>query len=126
MSKPIRYKFSFEEHDWLDTVDDPEAELLRRASTATWHPIAGDTDTWGEPEAKSFEDFAAEIADVMAEEMGQSQVGQALIARLMAWLAEQRLVFVGGDIVGFEGHHNDTEVVVGVCPASECSGDERA
>lgn len=41
--------------------------------------------------------------------MAQPEAGKALVERLAAWLTEQGLSFLSGNILSFEGHHNDTE-----------------
>lgn len=102
----LRYRFSLDEHDWLGDVEDPEAELVRRAASVCPSRVDGE----GSPlEPRSWEQFVAEIHDALGEEMAQPEAGKALVERLAAWLTEQGLSFLSGNILSFEGHHNDTE-----------------
>jgi hypothetical protein len=110
----VVFKFSFLEHSWIDEWDEPDAELLKRAKAARWIPAEDTNAVAGPPQ--TVDAFADEISAVIAEDMEMPEAATALVASMRAWLVADRLSFVRGDITGFEGNHNDTEILIEARP----------
>jgi hypothetical protein len=73
------------------------------------------------PGPQSVDAFADDISAVIAEDMEMPEAATALVAGMRAWLAADRLSFVRGDITGFEGNHNDTEILIEARPRGRVS-----
>ncbi|MBV1851352.1 hypothetical protein [Catellatospora tritici] len=106
-------RFSYFEHDWTGAVDWPEgaeAELLRRGTEGRWQE-AVDAD---EPEEfDSADALAQRVEEVLAGEWEMpAAAARAPMDRLRAFIAEGGWTFVAGDFAEYEGHHNDTEMLV--------------
>ncbi|GAA1376926.1 hypothetical protein [Catellatospora chokoriensis] len=105
-------RFSYFEHDWdedIEGVEAMEAELLRRAAEGEWHEVVDD-----EPdEFDTLDDLVQRAEEVVVGEweMPVEAVRQPL-DKLRAIIADGGWTFATGEFSDFEGHHNDTELLV--------------
>ncbi|GHJ42865.1 hypothetical protein Cs7R123_02070 [Catellatospora sp. TT07R-123] len=105
--------FSYHEHDWDDELDwavEAEAELLRRATYGQWEeaPDAAEPDEFDTVEA-----LAQQVEDVLVGEWEMPAAAARLpIDKLRAVIADGGWTFAAGGFSEYEGHHNDTELLV--------------
>lgn len=112
-------RFSYFEHDWDEDLAGPEveAELLRRAAQGEWQEV-DDTD---EPEeVDTVEALAQRVEEVLIGEWEVPAAAARLpMDRLREIIAAGGWTFVAGDFMEFEGHHNDTEMLVRLVRAEQ-------
>jgi hypothetical protein len=108
----VLLRFSYFEHDWDESVDGPEAaevELLRRAA-ADWQVVEDEEEP---DEFDTLEALAQRLEEVL---IGEWQVpAQAAVLpldRLRGIIADGGWTFGAGEFMEFEGHHNDTSMLV--------------
>ncbi|BCJ74851.1 hypothetical protein ACFQY4_27730 [Catellatospora bangladeshensis] len=112
MTESVLLRFSFFEHEWDEDIDSPEkadAELLRRATEGTWFEVE-DVDP---DEFDTIEALAERVEEVIGGEWdAPATVARLPLDRLRTLIAEGGWTFVAGEFSDFEGHHNDTELLV--------------
>lgn len=112
MIETVLLRFSYFEHDWDEDVEGAAAaenELLRRATEGTWFEVDDDDPD----EFETIDALAERAEEVIAGEWEMPPAAARLpLDRLRALIAEGGWTFVAGEFSEFEGHHNDTELLV--------------
>lgn len=105
--------FSYEEHEWdVHSDDEAREERLRRAREGTWEECAvpaGEMDD--ESEVDTLDALRGlVVASLAADSGGAMDVIEFPFAALQQMMDEEGWTFVGGNLLEFEGHYNDTEI----------------
>lgn len=112
MTESVLLRFSYFEHDWDEDVEGAaaaETELLRRAAEGTWFAVE-DIDP---DEFETIDALAERAEEVVVGEWEMPVAAVRLpMERLRTLIAEGGWTFVAGEFSEFEGHHNDTELLV--------------
>ncbi|MFI0206986.1 MULTISPECIES: hypothetical protein [Streptomyces] len=113
MPKEISLKFSYLEHDWMYHLDTKEAQVERIvhiASVGEWE----ETSTTVESDAfETIESLARYAEEVIVHEWGApSSAAHLAMEKLQRIINSKGWAFKAGDFTEFEGHHNDTEIIV--------------
>ncbi|MEV0456282.1 hypothetical protein [Catellatospora methionotrophica] len=108
----VLLRFSYFEHDWDESIEGPEAmeaELLRRAAEGEWHEVAD----VAPDEFATLDELVQRAEEVIVGEWEMPVDAVRLpLGKLRAIIADGGWTFVAGEFSDFEGHHNDTELLV--------------
>ncbi|GAB4059903.1 hypothetical protein [Catellatospora paridis] len=112
IGQSLLLRFSYFEHDWDEDIEGVEAmeeELLRRAAVGEWQQVDDE-----EPDEFSTLDELVQRAEevIVGEWEMPAEAVRLPLDKLRAIIAEGGWTFATGEFSDFEGHHNDTELMV--------------
>jgi hypothetical protein len=118
----MRFVFSYGEHEpWLapDAPQEDEAvtrAFLRHLRKREWEqqgPVADDLSDYCDPDIVSLDDLINRARDFFVVENDYpEELVQIPFDKLAALMAHGGWSFAGGNLMEFEGNHNDTEITV--------------
>lgn len=111
------FRFSYDEHQWLDDDDDPQDVMLKAAREQPWEPkeelTQAEAELHRDEDILTLDDLEERVCATLVNEWDlPREAVQIPLRRLAELMQREGYRFVGGSFLEFEGNHNDTEIEV--------------